>query len=235
MLEDDFLVSPSFFPYCKELLDKYEHDERINHICGFNLLGVSEHCPNDYLFAYNGSGAWASWRRVAKGWDMTYSFLHDEYAMQNLRKKYGHKYFDLRYKTALRHEKSGKAFWESILGFDCMLNNRYAIIPKYNLVSNIGMTQGSTHSNAEVELLPKVQQKIFNNPVHELEFPLKHPKYIVPDHKYMHDLDMLMGNGTPFRNAYRKLVYVVKCLLHGKGGLLAVGLKRRLNRARKNV
>lgn len=230
VLEDDFLVSDSFFRYCKELLDKYENDERVNHICGFNLLGECENCPSDYLFSYNGSGAWASWRRVAKGWDMTYSFLNDEYAMKNLRKKYGKKYFDLRKKTALRHKNTGKAFWESILGFDCLLNNRYAIIPKKNLVSNIGMTQGSTHSNAEVKLLPKVQQKIFDNPVNEIDFPLKHPNYVVPDFDYMRDMNVLMGNGTPFRNFYRKVVYLIKCIVYGKGNLLIAGIKRRLNR-----
>ena len=74
VLEDDQLPSQSFFRYCKELLDKYENGDRVNHICGFNMLGESKSCPNDYLFAYNGSGAWASWRRVAKGWDMTYFF-----------------------------------------------------------------------------------------------------------------------------------------------------------------
>lgn len=232
VLEDDQMPSISFFRYCKELLDKYENDERVNHICGYNVLGESKSCPNDYLFSYNGSGAWASWKRVAKGWDMTYSFLHDDYAMQNLRKKYGKKYFDRCYRTALRHEKSGKAFWESILGFDCLLNNRYAIIPKKNLVSNIGMTEGSTHSHAEVELLPKVQQKMFNNPVNEIKFPLKHPQYVVPDFDYMERLRILTGTGTPFRSFYRKLVYGFKCITHGKIYLLTAGLKRRISRLR---
>lgn len=227
VLEDDFYVSQSFFRYCKELLDKYEFDERVNHICGFNLLGESESCPYDYLFSYSGSGAWASWRRVAKGWDMTYSFLNNEYAMKNLRKRYGKKLFDPRFKKAVKRKDSGIAFWESILGFDCLLNNRYAIIPKKNLVSNIGMTAGSTHSLTEVKLLPKVQQQIFNNKINEMEFPLKHPEYIVPDFDYMKKINILMGNGTPFRNIYRKVIYVIKCIVHGKGNLLFVGIKRR--------
>ena len=230
VLEDDFLPDSSFFPYCAELLDRYEYDDRINHICGFNLLGEAKNCPNDYLFSYNGSGAWASWRRVAKGWDMTYSFLQDEYAIKNLRKKYGKKYFDLRHQTACRHANTGTAYWESILGFDCLLNNRYAIIPKKNLVSNIGMTVDSTHSHTEVALLPKSQQKIFNNPVHQLQFPLKHPPYVVPDFEYMHSIDVLMGNGTPWRNLYRKIIYVFKCIMHGKVSLLFAGLKRRIQR-----
>ena len=229
VLEDDFYVDQSFFPYCKELLDKYENDERINHICGFNLLGEAKDCPNDYLFSYNGSGAWASWKRVADGWDETYSFLHNEYYINNLRKKYG-KRFDKWYNTAVRHEGTGRAFWESILGFDCILNNRYAIIPKKNLVSNIGLTYGSTHSNAEMKLLPKRQQSIFNNPTYEINFPLKHPEFIVPDYQYMDELDELMGNGHPFRQMYRKCVYFLKCIRYGKVNNILSSLKRKIKR-----
>lgn len=226
VLEDDFYVDQSFFPYCKELLDKYENDNRINHICGFNLLGEAKDCPNDYLFSFTGSGAWASWKRVADGWDETYSFLNNEYYINNLRKKYG-KRFDLWYNTAIRHKNTGKAFWESILGFDCILNNRYAIIPKKNLVSNIGLTYGSTHSNAEMHLLTKRQQSIFNNPVFEMNFPLKHPEYIVPDYTYMDDLDELMGNGHPFRQMYRKFVYLLKCIRYGKAKNILASIKRK--------
>ena len=36
MLEDDDVPSQSFFPFCKELLDRYENDERIGMIQGCN-------------------------------------------------------------------------------------------------------------------------------------------------------------------------------------------------------
>lgn len=227
VLEDDFLVDQSFFPYCKELLDKYENDERINHICGFNLLGEAKNCPYDYLFSFNGSGAWASWKRVADGWDETYSFLQNEYLMKNLRKKYG-KQFDTWYLKAQKRQKEGKAYWESILGFDCILNNRYAIIPKKNLVSNIGLTYGSTHSNTEKKLLTKKQQSIFDNPFYEINFPMKHPPYVVPDFQYMEDLNKLMGKGHPLIRAGRKVSYLFKCIRYGKLNLILASLKRKI-------
>lgn len=227
VLEDDFVVTPSFFRYCKELLDRYEFDDRVNHINGFNLLGEYSDCSSDYLFSYNGTGAWASWRRVAKGWDPSYSFLDDKYLMENLRKKYGKSYFDSCYEKAVRHRNTGKAHWESILGFDCMLNNRYAIIPTNNLASNIGMTPGSTHSLTEVSLLPKKFQKIFNNKLHELSFPLKHPQYIVPDYNYMEKVDLLTGRNHPFIRAFRYGIYFFNCIIHGKFHYIINGLKRR--------
>lgn len=228
ILEDDQVVDDSYFAYCKELLDKYENDERINHICGYNLMGECKDCPNDYLFAYNGSGAWASWKRVAEGWDQTYSFLHDKYAIKNLRKKYGRKRFDAWYHKACERERTGTAFWESILGFDCILNNRYAIIPKRNLVSNMGLTENSTHSNAKIYLLEKKQQTIFENKVYEMTFPLKHPNYIVPDYDYMDALDRLMGNGYPLLRIYRKFVYIINCIRYGEIKRLFSAIRRRM-------
>ena len=36
VLEDDDVPSQSFFPFCKEMLDRYEHDDRIVMVAGFN-------------------------------------------------------------------------------------------------------------------------------------------------------------------------------------------------------
>ena len=36
VLEDDVVPSPTFFTFCKEMLDRYEHDERVGMIAGFN-------------------------------------------------------------------------------------------------------------------------------------------------------------------------------------------------------
>ena len=61
VLEDDDVPSQSFFPFCKELLEKYRYDERINMICGMNNTGVSNHNPYSYLFSVTGSiCGWAS-------------------------------------------------------------------------------------------------------------------------------------------------------------------------------
>lgn len=51
----------SFFPFCKELLEKYKNDERIHQICGMNNTGVSDHIDDSYLFTNNGSiWGWAT-------------------------------------------------------------------------------------------------------------------------------------------------------------------------------
>ncbi|MBQ2338161.1 MAG: hemolysin activation protein, partial [Prevotella sp.] len=80
VLEDDDVPSQSFFTFCKELLDRYEHDSRIAMIAGFNAEEVTPGVPDDYFFTSTFSiWGWASWRRVVDQWDENYSFLDDDY------------------------------------------------------------------------------------------------------------------------------------------------------------
>ncbi len=228
VLEDDLLPSQSFFSYCKELLDKYEYDERINHICGMNLLDEFTPCPYDYLFSIHGTGVWGSWRRVAQGWDESYAFLHDKYAMKNLRKRVGKRFFDVVYKTGLDRENRKISYWETILGFDCLLNNRLVIVPKMNMVSNIGMTEGSTHSSTKLHLLPKKMAKTFNMHPHELTFPLKHPKYIIPDYDFMHELWSLQMLGQPVKRNLFKVRYLFSMLYHREFRMILNSIRKKL-------
>jgi len=104
VLEDDQVPSQSYFHFCKELLDKYENDTRISHICGHNTLNEADWCDSDYLFAYTGTGAWASWKRVADNWDEQYSFLDNQKDIDNLKEHYG-KRSDMWIQYSQRHKR----------------------------------------------------------------------------------------------------------------------------------
>ncbi|MBR6572823.1 MAG: hypothetical protein IKK77_03815 [Clostridia bacterium] len=214
ILEDDMVAKQSFYPFCKELLDKYENDERINHICGVNPLGDCDWCKEDYFFAYTGTGAWASWKRVAETWDEDYTFLDDKRAMYNQEKRipYIHK---AAYKTALHRRSTQKQWWETILGFGATLNNRLVIISKKNLVTNIGITENAVHGSM-LKLMNKRVKKLFFAKSYDVEFPIKHPKYMLPDYKYFNELTKINCTGRPFRRFYRKIEYILKCIVYGE-------------------
>lgn len=214
VLEDDMVPSQSFYPYCKELLDRYEHDERVNMICGVNHLGTADFCPNDYLFSYYGSGAWASWRRVVDGWDSEYNFLDKDYYLKNLSRKMPALY-KVAYNTALQRRSTGFEWWETILGFNSFLNNRLAIIPKRNLVTNIGVTAEATHGST-LKLMNKNVRKLFFAEAKDVCFPLKHPEYFVPDYQYMDEVSKINCVGRPIRRLYRKIEYIFKCVVYGE-------------------
>ena len=83
VLEDDDVPSQSFFPFCKEMLDRYADDNRVWLISGFNTDEVSPDVSDDYFFTSTFSiWGWASWRRVIDTWDGSYSFLDDPNAVK---------------------------------------------------------------------------------------------------------------------------------------------------------
>lgn len=211
ILEDDMVPDQSFYPFCKELLDRYENDERINHICGVNFLGESKGCPFDYLFSYYGTGAWASWRRVAKGWDATYSFLDDEYAMKNI-KRWMPSIVDL--SIANKRRVSGFEWWEILLAYNSYLNNRLVIIPKINLVCNIGVTPEATHGTS-LKTMPKAIRNVFYMKTGEMKFPLRHPQYIYPDYIYMDELSKINCKGRPWLRRWRKIEHIYLTIISG--------------------
>lgn len=215
VLEDDQMPSQSFFTFCKELLDKYENDTRISHICGYNTLKDAKWCKEDYLFSYAGSGAWASWKRVAENWDEEYTFLEDKQAMQNINLHFGKKSNEwIAY--AKRHKVSGAAHWESIVGMGAHLQSQYAIIPKHNLVQNLGISQNATHSSVDkLEVIPKKDRQIYINEAQEIMFPLKHPKYVIPDATYdeLRSKELYPSN---IQKILRKAEYAFNLLKYGK-------------------
>ena len=121
VLEDDDVPSQSFFPFCKEMLDRYEHDERIAMIAGFNEDEVSADCEDSYFFTSVFSiWGWASWRRVVDKWEGDYAFLQDKKAMQTLRRLCKQRGYRSDFEWMCReHQQSGKEYLRASSGLPC--------------------------------------------------------------------------------------------------------------------
>lgn len=182
ILEDDLVASQSFFKFCEEMLYKYETDERIDRVCGTNLLGRYD-IPYDYFFNNVGnSWGWATWRRVAEQWEKDYKFINDEYAVSRMRALQPSLTPHLLWeKECIQHQAEQVPYWEHIIGAQCLLNNRLVIYPSVNMVHNIGLDSNSTHAPAKISELPKSVQSFFKNEAQDLNWPLIHPKYIIND------------------------------------------------------
>lgn len=201
IIEDDDVMAVSFFPFCKELLDKYENDQRVNIICGMNHLGIYKDCPYDYFFTRNGGAiwGWATWKRVIDKWDSNYYFLKDPYAMQNLSSEFGERTVKNFISTCKNHIASGREHYESILGSYCMLNFGVNIVPKYNMTCNIGIGKDTTHSVSDISKLPRAVRKMLYMNIYEYKFPLKHPCRIQVDNKYWEMALEIINGGWPVR------------------------------------
>lgn len=228
ILEDDFVPSASYFRFCEELLNKYENDERISHICGINPFDCADWCPNDYLFAESGTGAWASWRRVAEKWDEDYSHFGDNYLMDNLKHSLGGK-AEKRLAKSRIHAASGVSYWETIVGHYAFLDSKYAIIPKYNLVRNIGFSDNATHSSVnDARIMSKSERKIYNNIAHEIEFPLTHPKYVQIDAEYYRRMSARRNKVySPVKRTLGRIEMGFNALRYGRWDLLFSKFKRK--------
>lgn len=200
MLEDDILPSVSFFYFCAELLEKYKDDERISAICGMNHLGKYDKPSSDYFFSRQGS-IWgtAIWRRTAVKYG-NLDYRYDEYVLNNLvhltkhnkdlkRRIVGYSKNDL-FDGHMPGDEFGNEF--SSYGF-----NQLMIVPKVNLVSNIGCTSDSAHADS-YEMISRLERKHFNMPLYEIIFPLKHPQYIFPDEFYDKERNKIMLYNHPF-------------------------------------
>lgn len=185
ILEDDIVVSQSFFPFCKELLDKYENDTRIDRICGQTLFNGVDDKRYSYFFGHNGcSWGWASWRRVAETWQENYEFLDDSYYLDLAEKRFNHKHFKDSIPNARKKRAEGKAYWEVIIGYRTLLESGLVIYPSVNMVENVGTSANATHAPDDILELPHDVRELFCTPKQEIEFPLKHPKYVIEDYHY---------------------------------------------------
>lgn len=192
ILEDDDVPSISFFRFCKEMLDKYEHDTRIFKISGMNNFGTMNEDYASYFFTPLSSiWGWATWRRCVDMYDTEYSFLSDSYLQKNMGLQYVE--YNKKVNTCTRHKKSGKAYYESILWNTQMSNNMLNIVPSVNLISNIGIGANGTHSGESTDLMDKMSKSLFYSKRYEMEFPLKHPTYVVSDLIYYKKMCELFG------------------------------------------
>lgn len=176
ILEDDCIPEPSFFPFCSELLARFEDDQRIMAIAGDNFQFGRRRTNYSYYFSvYPHCWGWATWRRAWRHYDHNISlwpeirdggWLHDM-LMNEQAERYWTK--------ALNGQHSGQGnSWASRWTFCCWLQNGLTVLPNVNLVSNIGHREDGTHTRDP-------GSKVAALAAEPLQFPLKHPPYVVRD------------------------------------------------------
>ena len=232
VLEDDVVPSQSFFTFCKEMLDRYEHDERVSMVCGFNTDEVTTDVPYDYFFtSFMSIWGWASWRRVARRWEADYAFMHDAFSLHQLEvMAKARDYRNTMLSMFRDHSQSGKEYFETIYWADMILNSSLAIMPTRNLVNNVGMTADSTHFSAELKMMPGRLRRIFTMPRYELTFPLKHPKYVVEHVEYKDRRYKVMGWNHPWTKIGYSLEELWLNLKAGNFSFIGKSLTRRIRK-----
>ena len=233
VLEDDVVPAQSFFPFCKEMLDRYENDERISMIAGFNIDEVTTDCGADSYFLTSAFSiwGWASWRRVAERWDPTYGFMRDPAKRQQLETiaKERHLRSDMM-QMFDDHSKSGKEYFETIYWADMLLHDSLAIMPAQNQISNIGLMTDSTHFSADLKTTPHRLRRIFTMQRHELAFPLTHPTKIVEHKAYLERLYKANAWNHPWIKIQNSIEELLLNLRYGRFRHIGKSFTRRLRK-----
>ena len=148
ILEDDCLPDESFFTFCSHYLEKFEHDKRVFHIAGNNLLGdyqTNFEC-NDILFSkYNFVWGWATWSDRWNYYDASLNSYESDEFINNIFPNTKDQFF---WKDIFSRVKSGEldSCWDYQWTFACWKNEGLSLVSSKNLVQNIGFTLDATHT-----------------------------------------------------------------------------------------
>jgi len=227
VLEDDTLPVPDFFTFCEELLARYRHDERIWALMGNNLMddwkGPTD---GDYYFSAHGYGApwgWASWRRVWKHYDVDMKLwpqlrespLLKDFFLNGREEEVARIIFERVHSGVMNS-------WSYQLDLTRIANHGLNILPRVNLVDNIGFDGDGTHTTTADDPRNKRTAR-------SIEGPLRHPGLIMLDARRDAEyFDRYIGYTTAER-----IKNTVKKTLGGQDGPIVQGvikLKRKLGK-----
>jgi hypothetical protein len=179
ILEDDCVPSKSFFWFCQELLERYRDDRRVMHIGGNNFLNGWQN-DRDYSYYFSKSGhvwGWATWRRAWKYFDY-HMRLYRQMKQQKYFKNYFLNWVEKRYRLGkfdkIVDEDRIVDGWDYQWDFARFIQSGLAIVPKTNLVKNVGFGQIATHTKTSYSHCSTLE-------ANEIELPLRHPPFVIRD------------------------------------------------------
>ena len=217
VLEDDSTPSPSFIPFCKELLDRYENDTRVALIAGFNHEEVTP-APYDYLFTtVMPIWGWATWRRVIDQWDESYGVVDDQFNMHQMEALVGsrrHGWQEMVSKLR-HHREAGQPIYETLLWTAITTGTGLTIVPTRNMISNSGVSAESAHFTSSLKTLPKAMQRLLTMKSHDVSFPLRHPKYVMENVEYKDRVFRIMAWDHPWVKICRSMEELYRNLRYG--------------------
>jgi len=170
ILEDDCLPNERFFNFCSTLLEKYRNDNEVMHIGGTNFQPSEFTIEAEYYFSrITHIWGWATWRRAWKKYhqelpDYTSKQLEDWFSNYEFNKR-SLLYWDHAFKMI---KEQAIDTWDYQWTYCLWKNKGLAIVPKLNLVSNIGFGLDATHTEKGAAIYA-------NLPTYSMEIT-KHPK-----------------------------------------------------------
>ena len=228
ILEHDCLPHPTFFPFCEQLLAKYRNDQRVMHINGSNFLMGRVRMHDSYDFSrITHSWGFATWRRAWQFYDVDMkawpalrntSLVLDALMGNKQCAEYFTNVFDQTHSQLINT-------WDYQWLLTCWRLDGLSILPKTNLISNIGFGEEALYCADINDLLANV-------PFHAMRFPLQHPLRVEVNReaeKFTIE-HILMPNGRSKRGGFHKWLQKIRKKLALRMRISRV-LRMRMNRS----
>lgn len=175
ILEDDCLPNTSFFDFCSQMLKKYSETESVALVAGSNIAPY-EINKTDYFFSHTTFiWGWATWASTWKSFRGSPQVEHwteseiDEVGSTFVSRSQRREFIGMM--------KAAHALntWDVSLAVWIRQRKLLTIIPRLNLVENIGFGQDATHTKFEAfDVVP---------PVENFPGPIRHPLVLEVDSK----------------------------------------------------
>lgn len=200
ILEDDCLPHHDFFRFADELLERFENDLRVMSICGTNIFSDKNFFNWSYCFSkYQNCWGWATWKRSWKLFDNNLSGLNIAKETGLLREHLGTYRAAIYWHHLLDKVRNGKInSWAYIWTFTGFLNHGLHVIPKNNLITNVGFGNDSTHTTQTPTHLTTT--------INSMEFPLLPPPAIFPHPQY----DQSVEDTIFSKSLYQRTLWVFR-------------------------
>jgi len=208
-LEDDVVPSQSFFKYCDEMLDFYADDKRIMAISGSNSVPEFQF-DGDYTFSNVAHiWGWATWKRAWEHYDFEMKKWPSYKKSGLLRGAFNNKvFYEFRCDEFDHAAKGITHTWDYQFSFHFLINSGLAIIPKTNMIANIGLGPNATNTIHKKEMTFGIAE--------EMKFPIQFKEYVVHDDAF----DDYYFRNILFRSYYKNpwfwFKYRVKKILPNK-------------------
>ncbi|MDC1393453.1 nucleotide-diphospho-sugar transferase [Flavobacteriaceae bacterium] len=205
ILEDDCLPSESFFHFSKQMLTLYRDNDNVSHISGSNL-NVNYHFKQDYLFSnYTLVWGWATWRKSWKNFNYNMDSFEDSYFKKLCRNKFSsYEEANFWFKTIKDIKMRNNNVWANRWLYSILINDKMSIIPKFNLIQNIGFDNEATNTKTHWKGSLAINSEYSHNIQHpvKIDLDLKLGEKIFLDFFYLSFANKILN----------KIKYVIKSL-----------------------
>lgn len=192
ILEDDCLPSQSFFWYCEDLLERYKDDQSAYLVSGDSRASESFGMKEDYGFCkYPMIWGWASWARVWRNydpelqdWPKHRDVLPPSISSYRPTIKFWKNIFERMYNKEIDT-------WDYQFSYLLLKNKAKCIVPKVNLITNVGFGADATH-------IFSTESEAANRKRYEINIPLIHTPDLVSEKKINDFYDRNEFSSKPF-------------------------------------